>query len=1365
MPNPRSVCLESIEQSPTTPPPPTLVHLFNATAQRHPNAIALSCPRAYSTIDHLTYSQLQAKVQRMAMTLQKTQPSVIGILLNKSMELTMAILATTFAGATWLPFDPDAPSDRVAVCLQDAGASALLFDDAHATPASQLLKNVPSCNGVLFSDLEKSTTASDIVNLRAPSPETPAYYIYTSGTTGTPKGISISHRAAATFACSESSVLKLTERDVVWNGFSPAFDMWVEETWCAFAQASHVAIAQSGQWQYISNLCLAWETRQVTVIMAVPTLMAMVCNEGAVPACVRLINMGGEACPPALVSRLSRPNLELFNTYGPSETTVTATYSIVIPDKPITIGKPLPYYHALILKETDDGTDVIPLALEPGVVGELAIGGPCVGQGYVGRPDLTHKKFVPHPTRSGETIYRSGDLVSLNADGDIVFIGRIDTQVKYRGFRIELGEIEEKLSAQPGVLTAAVILAKGSDVDDSLPDRLEAYVVMEPGLPMDIALFRKRLAGILMAYMIPDVFVQLGEHEMPRLLSGKIDKKGLAALSKTNRAKESHVVPVERKVVSHLDFVLDVLCKLFPHLTLSITAESDIFDDLGAHSLLAATFASNLRKGHPNLTDNPFKFIGLADVYSLRTPQRLVFKFAQKNVPNAADQQRAFHQVTTLRYFMCGVVQTIFLVPLLGMYGATTLGPYIASSIVYTNSESLIYSLLATYVMYVIGPIYTSIMAVVLKWILLGKVQPGDYPVFGWFYIRWWFVTRLNELVDKTLWTDSYIMVLWLRLWGARVGNHVHISSFFTTPCMDLITIGDNVSIGREVLLGCDIVDQGLLKLRRITIGNNVFVGTSVSLSGNVHIQEGAEVMSMSGISEGLTIPACQVWSGSPATFQAPSSSWRLSAIPPPWRLHLLFVCQVLIVVFVMPLFHVIPMIPISLWTRTISGGSLAMIIPFGLASGTFYVVAMALMIVATKYIVLGKVEAGEYSTNSFFFLRKWLFDGMMQTSLQTLHTLYAALYVVPFLRLLGATVGSRSEISTASHVVLDLLHVGEECFVADRVLLGDDHIRGYTLTLEPTVMGKRSFLGNASLVPQGSHLASNTLVGVFSSPPEKIPLNDGESCFGLPAILMPTRRNVTDAYDTSLLFYPSSRLYCLRLIIEGIRIVFAPALVSMGIWFSVVWIDHNNYGGDHVDISEAASNIIPLLPMYYAACFVAPGIVLSVILKWCIVGIYKPVEWPMWSLSVWRSEFITSVMEHLSPLVLFPLIGTPYLPMIYRLNGCKIGRRCYMGGVDVPEFDCIEIGDDCAFNPRGFSQTHLFEDRVMKLGQVRVGCNSVAMKGEDLTRGYTWTGFPVDIQPEPPAHAASVETPVPNIATGDHALEVPYINLVSPKN
>ncbi|CAK4083156.1 unnamed protein product [Aphanomyces euteiches] len=1349
----------------------TLSALFEATALQYPDHVALSCAKDVTShqVDSLTYAETLHRAKAAACQLQgmfsecdpsttKT-PFVIGILLSKSLDLTLAILATTFAGATWLPFDPDAPPERVAVCLQDAGASALFYDQDHSEIAVLALQGLKSCRGILYSSLEKTIDALKTPQLLwKATPTTPAYYIYTSGTTGTPKGISISHRAAATFAYSESSVLKLTEKDIMWNGFSPAFDMWVEETWCAFARGTHLAVALGGQWQDITTLCRTWEARQVTVITAVPTLMAMVCNEGKIPQSVRLINMGGEACPPALVTRLHRPNLELFNTYGPSETTVTATYSIMTPEKGVTIGRPLPHYHALILQESDDDTEVIPQPLKTGVVGELAIGGPCVGDGYVGRPDLTKKKFIRHPTRPGETIYRSGDLVSLNTDGDIVFIGRIDTQVKYRGFRIELGEIEANLCAQDGVLAAAVILAKGDSNDESNPDRLEAYIVMEQGLTMNVNLLRSSLAAKLMAYMLPDVFFQLGEHEMPRLISGKIDKKGLVKISQDNRVKEKHVLLTmaksSEKIATGLDFIMHVLRQLFPTQE-KITPDMDVFTDLGCHSLLVATIVSRLRKGHPNLADNPFQLIGLADIYTLRTLNRLAVKFTAQT-PCAQAAKRAFHQVTSFRYAMCGLLQVVGLTIVFALNFVSQMGPIVLYHMVYRKTGSIWPSLLAVYVFDVVMPMFFASLAITAKWILLGCVVPGDHPIFGWFYLRWWFVNQLHAMVPTATWGDTQLLVLWLQLWGASIGQHVHIG-YAEATCADLITIGDGVSLGQQVIFGCAVVDQGLLKLRRITVGNNACIGTGVTLEGDVHIGDGVQLASMSGVPEGTTIPANQQWEGSPAKFQAKIvDPWQLDEIPPSWQRDLILVGQLLIHWLLLPIFDLVPWLPIvvlsSLSLGTGHGAVLSPILA-SLVSAVAYIFLCVTMLVLTKYLVLGKVQPGTYSTTSFFFLHKWTFDIMMQLSLQTLHSLYATLYVAPFLRLLGAKVGARSEVSTASMVV-DLIELDEECFIADNVTLGDDYIRGYTLQLEKTKLGKRSFVGNGCLIPQGMSIPSNTLIGVFSKPPTEPELKEGESCFGLPAILMPTRRNVTKDFDASVLFNPSWTQYCLRLLVEGLRILYPPLTVSLGMAWCLQWVVHHHsvHYLSWRDVVVSGLRMLAAAPLYYFVFFVAPAIALMISLKWLLVGKYKPVEWPMWSLNVYLSEFVTSVMEHLTPLALSPFTGTPFLPMIFRLLGTKVGKRCYMGVVDIPEFDCVEIGDDCAFNAASFPQTHLFEDRVMKIGRVRVGdrctmrlssillpqsstgddvslgCNSVAMKGEHLTSGYEWCGFPVDI-------------------------------------
>lgn len=469
----------------------TLPQLFHHQSQRYPDSIAFSV-QTDDRLKTVTYKEADALATSCAISIARLgdfttseKTPTVAVWLEKGLDLILSILSTTYSGATWLPLDPDVPVERAAVCVLDASATVIISDVAHTDRIRELQERVNAtlaasggtplqcCTFPELSTKSIVEAPSSSIELQTqqngPRPQDAAYLIYTSGTTGTPKGIAISHSAALTFSLSERQVLRTNREDIVWNGFSPAFDMFVEEMWITIAGGGHLAIGTREECRDVAGLPAIWKARGVSIVNAVPTLIGIMDitrtdSDGALfPPSVRVINLGGEACPPALVDRLARPGLRIINTYGPTETTVTATWDELRPGVPVTIGKPLPGYHACLLPIQEDGESAIsePLELGDGVEGELAIGGPCVGIGYVGRPDLTSQKFIPHPLSpmSADRIYRTGDRVRLQADHKIVFLGRIDTQVKHRGFRIELGEIESKLYSVPDVQAAAVILS------------------------------------------------------------------------------------------------------------------------------------------------------------------------------------------------------------------------------------------------------------------------------------------------------------------------------------------------------------------------------------------------------------------------------------------------------------------------------------------------------------------------------------------------------------------------------------------------------------------------------------------------------------------------------------------------------------------------------------------------------------------------------------------------------------------------------------------------------------------------------------------------------------------------------------------
>ncbi|MGL4975145.1 MAG: amino acid adenylation domain-containing protein, partial [Bosea sp. (in: a-proteobacteria)] len=407
----------------------------------------------------------------------------------RGIDLLVAQIGITLSGAAWLPFDAEAPVERIATCLNDCSAKGIVTASALVERATETRLAVwtPETLAALDDGTAMPPRAAGL------TPDHPAYLIYTSGSTGTPKGIVISHRNICHFLRSGNAVYGINGDDVVFQGASVAFDLSMEEIWCPYLVGASLFVATPETMGDAEKLPDILDQAGVTVLDTVPTLLGILPRD--VPK-VRLILLGGEALPPAIVQKWSKPGRRIFNTYGPTEATVVATVSEVEVGKPVTIGRPIPNYTTYIV---DDNLKL----LGPGEQGELLIGGPSVAEGYFQRPELTAEKFIANPFggTADPRLYRSGDAVSLDADGNIAFHGRIDDQVKVRGFRVELGEIEAKLSEEAGVSQAAVVLR----TDDGM-DRLVAFIVGEQGVAFEGPVLRAALRDKLPPYMIPAHF-------------------------------------------------------------------------------------------------------------------------------------------------------------------------------------------------------------------------------------------------------------------------------------------------------------------------------------------------------------------------------------------------------------------------------------------------------------------------------------------------------------------------------------------------------------------------------------------------------------------------------------------------------------------------------------------------------------------------------------------------------------------------------------------------------------------------------------------------------------------------------------------
>lgn len=361
--------------------------------------------------------------------------------------------------------------------------------------------------------------------------------------------------------------------------------------------------------------------------------------------------------------------------------------------------------------------------------------------------------------------------------------------------------------------------------------------------------------------------------------------------------------------------------------------------------------------------------------------------------------------------------------------------------------------------------------------------------------------------------------------------------------------------------------------------------------------------------------------------------------------------------------------------------------------------------------------------------------------SLHVLHGVYATVYAPLWYRLLGAKIGRNAEISTAMGLIPDMLTLGDETFIADAVMLGDEEIDGGWMSIDYTVIGDRSFVGNGAYVPDGTTLPPDVLIGVQSKAPPSAHMQPGQTWVGSPAVHLPSRERLA-GFPDELTFHPSVWRRLGRALVEALRIVMPLALV-IGAGYVII--------SAVMPLAEAGQWLALVVALGVSGLLYGVGCFLLVVaLKWLMVGRYQPRAVPMWTPFVWISEALTSMYESVAvPNFLEYLRGTPMLPAMLRLLGVKIGRDVYLDTTDITEFDCVEIGDHSEFNAWSGPQTHLFEDRVMKIGRIRIGARvtvgirstvlydttlgdgvllgplTLVMKGEALPADTAWAGSP----------------------------------------
>jgi non-ribosomal peptide synthetase-like protein len=1250
----------------------TLLDVFEATVARWGERPAVDAPRGV-----LSYNDLAAEVHELADRLRADGVGPgdrVGVRVpSGKADLYVAILGVLAAGAAYVPVDADDPDARAEQIFTDAGACA-----------------------VIGKSLEVTWRGPTGGRLGRPTPDDDAWIIFTSGSTGKPKGVAVQHRAAAAFVRAEDDLWRVLPEDRVLAGLSVAFDASCEEMWLAWAHGAALVPAPRALVRSGVELGPWLKEHGITVISTVPTL-AGIWDDDAL-ASVRLLILGGEACPEHLVERLA-PGRELWNTYGPTEATVVATAIRLQPGAPVTIGEPLRGWELAVVDE--DGHLVA-----DGEAGELVISG--VGLGHYLKPELDAERYRSLPAMGWDRAYRTGDIVR-RTDNGLAFVGRRDHQVKIGGRRIELGEVDGVLSSVPGVRGACTVVresAAGNKI-------LVGYVAGEVNAQDIRAVAAERMP----ASLVPLIIVL---DELPMATSGKVDRKALPwppPGTEPTAGDDDSLTPAERNLAERWREQLGPV---------AIDADSDFFA-LGGTSLAVAKLVSVLRAEHPA--------IAVADVYEHRTLRELAARLESVGgIDTDAKPEFSFGAMRRL-----GLMQLVGVFVLFAIQSV----PWLLGALAYGDLANIGTPhvgwlwLGAAWVLLASPPAHIALQCVCTR-VLLRDLRPGRYSRYSSLAARLWFVDRLAEVtrfnrLGGTPWADRYA-----RLVGADVGEGARLAT--VPPAGSLLHVAAGATVESNVDLRGWWIDGQELVVGEIRIGAGARIGSRALLNPGAVIGDGAEI-EMGTVVSG-EIPAGERWGGAPAR-QTGMAGDNWPAEPPArrrargwaWLFGASLVLELAIAFLaIVPAVGVLALLGSDL--PTLDSSPVGILIEAAIFTAVF-VPTTAILVALTLRLVWRFVKPGWYDEHSPVGWALWFGEELKQSSSTLLFPLYASMYTRPWFRLMGIKVGRGTEISVTTGLN-PLVSFGELSQCTDDIGFCGVRSRDGWVAIEPIEIGDHTFLGPGSILRGGTQLGDDSLLGVMTLSPRRP--ESGTSWLGVPALELP---RVPDATDPSRTVNPPRRLKLARGVMDLLRLLLPNTIVLVIEAFEIMSLATL---GAHLGLIAA---IVAAPFVLIAGALVAT--VVTIAMKWILIGRYRRSEHPLWCSFVWRDEMMNAAQEQLADERLLRLtMGTPVMSMYLRAMGSKIGRGVWCETTAVTEHDMITLDDGTAVNRGGCLMTHLFHDRLLRIGPThldpgatlgptavvlpdthvgtgtRVFGHSVVLRGEELPAGTRWQGTPV---------------------------------------
>ena len=1284
----------------------------------------------------LTYSELDRSANRLARHLIRQglgAGDIIGLLFDRSVHSYISLLAVQKINAAYVPFDVGFPEDRIRYIAEDASVSMILTLSTHA----ERLKGLTTpllCLDCVAQHIEAESDARLSLDETGHPLSELSYIIYTSGTTGRPKGVPIEHGSICNFVRVAGEVYGYRADDRVYQGLTIAFDFSVEEIWVPLIVGATLVPNQTGRSLVGSDLQTFLAERNVTALCCVPTLLATI--EEDLPN-LRLLITSGEACPHDLVKRWYRVGRTILNAYGPTETTVTATITEMYPDKQVTIGQPLPTYSVVILSPDEKR------ALHKGEVGEIAVAGICLATGYLGREDLTKKVFIDDflsiPNNPSKRIYRTGDLGRVNEEGEIEYLGRIDTQVKIRGFRIELTEIESIIMQLPGVGQAVV---DTYEPEPGTKELVAYYTAVKGGEHLPPEQMAEELGALLPAYMVPAFYELLDI--IPMTTNDKADRKALPAPSgqRLSRSGGDYVAP-ETPLEADLAAVLADLLKIN-----QVSVDDHFFDNLGTNSLLMARFSSKIRK-ELAITD-----FSMRDIYMNPTVRSLAGLLSEKDeAEKPVGNQETYRIASRWDYYTCGGLQLLFL-------GAhTVLGVWLF--VISLNWVFGAADLLDTYFRTLSLSFATIAVSVALpvavKWTLIGRWKEQRIPIWSLSYFRFWVVKQYIHASPMVLFVGTPIYNLYLKMLGAKIGRNVVIYSKSGPVCTDIVSIGDDTFLSRETILKGYRAEGGYIQIGPVSIGKNAFVGEASVIEINSIMEDNTQLAHASLLQANQIIPKGKRYHGSPAeetntdfcTLESKNCSQLRRAIYSAYLVISAYLSTVPL--FFITLHYLFPslfdndraMLKFSTMIDT-HWDHITWILPVA-SFGLFVVSILFRLIFVAVAARIANVFIKEDKT--------YVLYGIHYLTFQFIHAVSNAKfyndlfgdssYIVRYLKFIGYNLSNVVQTgsnfgTTLQHDNPLLCHIGTGTMVSDGLTMMNAEISTTSFKVSKTVIGDNNYLGNAIYYPSNGKTGNNCLLATKVMIPVDGPVRENVGLLGSPCFEIP-RSTLRDQQMSNVDDDLRNR---------ELRNKNAHNIRTMAIWLTSKWVFTNL--ALFVTLNSLAFYDTLGLAALVGGAFVGFALTLGyfVALTWLSLGFSRlqPETCTVYDGRFWRVERHWKVGD--TPLKsLFG--GTPFKNVISRMLGVTVGKKVYDEGCAISEMSLVRIGDHCTLNENSTLQSHSLEEGVFKSDFIELGngctlgvgafahysvtmgdnailaADSFLMKGETVEPNEIWQGNP----------------------------------------